>query len=470
VGANWATPAYDRNGNMTGLPQVSEMTVLDKATWDAWNRLVTVEEPDGSGGWQKRAEYRYDGQTWRIVAKSYTSGTLTETRDLYYSAGWQVVEERGAGATQAQYVWNPMYIDALMLRDRSVLGSLNERLYAMQDANFNTVAIADATGSVKERYTYEGFGTVSVYYGSWATKISSDYQWTITFQGMKYDGKVGLYYQRIRWYSPMMGRWIIVDPMRFDANYFNFYLIEGNNPITYLDYSGMDTFKNIVSWDGSFELETNKEKNDIYKDGLSGNIIGEKAKIGIKITFTPRKQCDSCKEIKFIQFHRTRLAGGVEYVWRDDNADRNKVRTTKNKKGDVEEGWMVDYLTAGKKENEKVSMFYNDQVDAKGKTVTDTKIGSHSKDKTVPAFMKDMPGSWDYDKIKTMEFHTYAVCADPGVIPWLGGITWQIDFDGKNPPVVKQKPVGLKETTKTFVRATTMFNHFYNSGAAPEMD
>ena len=102
VGASWATPSYDRNGNMTGLPQAPAMTALDKATWDAWNRLVTVEEPDGSGGWRKKAEYRYDGQTWQIVAKTYAGGTLAETRDLYYSAGWQVLEERSAGARPAR--------------------------------------------------------------------------------------------------------------------------------------------------------------------------------------------------------------------------------------------------------------------------------------------------------------------------------------------------------------------------------
>jgi len=67
VGANWATPTYDRNGNTTGLPQVPELTSLDKAVWDAWNRLVAVQEPDSSGGWRNRVAYRYDGQTWRIA-------------------------------------------------------------------------------------------------------------------------------------------------------------------------------------------------------------------------------------------------------------------------------------------------------------------------------------------------------------------------------------------------------------------
>src|SRR5437870_13105203 len=39
------------------------------------------------------------------------SGT---TRDLYYSAAWQVLEERVSGSWTAQYVWSPVYVDALI--------------------------------------------------------------------------------------------------------------------------------------------------------------------------------------------------------------------------------------------------------------------------------------------------------------------------------------------------------------------
>jgi len=65
-----------------------------QGTWDAWNRLVKLTEPNGSGGWQTLAEYQYDGQTWRIVAKSYASGVLDETRHFYFTNRWQDIEER----------------------------------------------------------------------------------------------------------------------------------------------------------------------------------------------------------------------------------------------------------------------------------------------------------------------------------------------------------------------------------------
>ena len=42
-------------------------------------------------------------------------GTL---KDLYWSATWQLLEERTGGVARAQYLWSPIYIDALVARYR----------------------------------------------------------------------------------------------------------------------------------------------------------------------------------------------------------------------------------------------------------------------------------------------------------------------------------------------------------------
>jgi hypothetical protein len=45
-----------------------------------------------------------------------------------------------AGDTTVSYAWSPVYVDAMIARDRNTTGDdsvLEERLYAQQDANFN---------------------------------------------------------------------------------------------------------------------------------------------------------------------------------------------------------------------------------------------------------------------------------------------------------------------------------------------
>ena len=103
---NSVTIAYDNNGNTTtddlGRTQ----------TYDAWNRLVTVKS-----GTVTLTSYAYDGQNWRI--QQTTSGTTT---DAYFTRSWQVAEQRvgvsygNAGTVSAEFVWSPVYVNALVLQ------------------------------------------------------------------------------------------------------------------------------------------------------------------------------------------------------------------------------------------------------------------------------------------------------------------------------------------------------------------
>ena len=117
VGPSWITPAYNRAGNMTTIPQPADPTQSFAATYDAWNRLVRLV--DGS---DTVAEYAYDGAKHRTVKKTYVSGVLDETRHFYYTepAKWQVIEERidSSSDPDRQFVWGLHYVDDLILRSR----------------------------------------------------------------------------------------------------------------------------------------------------------------------------------------------------------------------------------------------------------------------------------------------------------------------------------------------------------------
>src|SRR5262249_16635364 len=139
------TLTFDANGNMT-TDQTGKQLV-----YDAWNRHVTVKNSSGT----TLISYQYDTLGRRVVENSGTA------RDLYYSTAWQVLEERVSGTTKAQYVWSPVYVDALVLRDRDSTGggTLNERLWVQQDANGNVTALVSTGGAVQERYAEDPYGS-----------------------------------------------------------------------------------------------------------------------------------------------------------------------------------------------------------------------------------------------------------------------------------------------------------------------
>jgi RHS repeat-associated protein len=221
------TPTYDANGNMTGDETGRQFV------YDAWNRLVTVKNSGGT----TLETFGYDGLGRRVTRTA--SGTTT---DLYYSADWQVLEEKVGANTAARYVWSPVYVDALVLRDRDTdaNGTLDERLWVAQDANFNVTALIDASGNVVERYAYDPFGVQTVYDAGYAVRgAGSSYAWVYGFQGLRYDATSGLNEARFRWYSPTLGRWVSLDPIRFAGEDTNLFRMVRNRPTSLVDPTGL---------------------------------------------------------------------------------------------------------------------------------------------------------------------------------------------------------------------------------------
>jgi RHS repeat-associated protein len=137
-------------------------------------------------------------------------------------------------------------VDALVLRDRDAdsNGSLEERLWVQQDANYNVTALVNGSGSVVERYAYDPYGQVTVYEPDYsAVRSGSSYAWVYLHQGGRFEVVSGLYHFRRRDYSPTLGRWLEVDPIGLRGGDGNLYRYLSNTPTGLVDPSG------LLGWD-----------------------------------------------------------------------------------------------------------------------------------------------------------------------------------------------------------------------------
>jgi RHS repeat-associated protein len=217
------TPSYDASGNMTA----------DEAgktfTYDAWGRVIKV---DGT------VRYAYDGLNRRIQEGN---------RTLYYTPSWQLIEERESGIVVVRNVWSPAYIDGLILRDRDAdsNGSLEERLYGLQDGNWNLQTLIGTDGLVKERYNYDPYGSHTVLTAGW-TATSTGYAWVIGHQGGRLDLVTTQYAFRYRDLSSSLMRWNRMDPIFFNAGDNNLFRLVWNSPIIHLDSIGLFAVPTIL--------------------------------------------------------------------------------------------------------------------------------------------------------------------------------------------------------------------------------
>jgi RHS repeat-associated protein len=245
--SSWIAPTYDAAGNMTQGPKVGSETTRLHYFYDAWNRLGHVSADNAGSPGTVLATYRYDG-LGRLNHKQILPPTGGDQIDYYYDENWRIIgvwnEPNGSTSRlNALYIWDQRYIDALAIRyrnaDNSADGSVEEKLYFVQDANYNTAALVNTAGIAVERYQYDAYGGVTVMNGSWTVLPGGTaYANDRLFCGYRYDYDMNLYDVRNRNYHPTLGRWIQRDPIRY-ANGMNLYQYVRSCPVALTDWLGL---------------------------------------------------------------------------------------------------------------------------------------------------------------------------------------------------------------------------------------
>ena len=147
--------------------------------------------------------------------------------------------------------------------------SAEEVFYLHTDALGSVVVVTDENANVVERREYEPYGLP-------ITPIADG----PGFTGHDMDGESGLVYMQQRYYDPLIGQFLSVDPMAVDtaaAWNFNRYHYAANNPYRYTDPDGRE-FRSPARFREAVLSDINSQTTEAYAFNEGGSLVSTGAR------------------------------------------------------------------------------------------------------------------------------------------------------------------------------------------------
>ena len=222
------------NGNRTVRSGGAGTTTY---TWDPQDRLVQVSITPAQGP-STTVTFAYDHRGRRVRKTVSQTGSVPVVTDYVYDEDDVIL-----------IVETPQAPEATPTITRVVHGpDVDEPLWLDQDGQL-FVLHADALGSVRlvtdaaqtlvERTAYTSFGVPA--------RTGTGVRHPFAFTGREWDGEIGLYYYRARYYDPEVGRFLSRDPLGLAAGP-NLYVYAENSPTNAIDPSGTTDSSNLDPW------------------------------------------------------------------------------------------------------------------------------------------------------------------------------------------------------------------------------
>ncbi|HTP06743.1 MAG TPA: RHS repeat-associated core domain-containing protein, partial [Anaerolineae bacterium] len=213
-----ASYTYDAAGNLLTRRRNNQ---TDTFQWTGQGRLARITYADGTF-----SEYTYDAAGRRIRQRR-RDGSLT----YYTYLGSNLAQELDAsGAALASYTYDGLDRPVSMWR-RDAAPNGQTYFYLLDDLG-DVLGLVDENGTMAATYRYDPWGNVINSTGSIANPLR--------FEAREWDEDSGLYFDRARYYDPIVGRFISRDRLGINGG-LNHYAYVGNNPIRFRDPLGLLT-------------------------------------------------------------------------------------------------------------------------------------------------------------------------------------------------------------------------------------
>ncbi|MCE4540803.1 RHS repeat-associated core domain-containing protein, partial [Pelomonas sp. P7] len=215
-----ATYGFDPRGNLT-------VKGAQSFGFDLGNRLSWSSQ----GG-----SYAYDGLGRRIKIVSSDGSTRIQV----YSQAGQLLWATSSGGPRPSSTTGYIYLGGKQIAETNSAAGLQ---YVHTDALGSPVAHTNASAALLNRSRFEPYGYVAA-----GTKPGAGTS-VVGFTGHVQDAETDLVYMQQRYYDPIAGRFLSVDPLVTNANSgksFGRYHYANNNPYRYVDGDGRDAIGFLV--------------------------------------------------------------------------------------------------------------------------------------------------------------------------------------------------------------------------------
>ena len=208
--------SHDNNGNLTG-----ETTggVTKTFNYDPFDRMTSVVQ----------GQTTLQSMTYGPDSKRLSLTDSSGTRKFFYD-GNDVIQEYNSNwsSVTKEYTHGPWVDEPLSMTDHTSKEA-NNTYYLMKDRLGSIINILDENETLKTTYRYDAFGEPT------ATYHSGQVDCMYRFTGRVFDGAMGAYFYRARYYNQSLGRFFSRDPI---MSLGSLYAYCNNSPENFTDPSG----------------------------------------------------------------------------------------------------------------------------------------------------------------------------------------------------------------------------------------